>query len=125
MDGTDPDDMEHNFGTLAYDYGLQPAYIAMKTLIEQLRGHVPVGRIDLKSRDDFVVVFRKRNAFVLAIWTRGEPHEIRLPADLRVSGVVDHLGKTENVPDDSRLRMTDGPRYVKLAEPIPACLVID
>ena len=47
----------------------------------------------------------------LAIWTRGEPHDVVLGAGIRVSGAVDHLGQPIDVPIGSRQRVTDAPLW--------------
>jgi len=115
-DGPNPADMEHNFGTITHDYEPQPSYIAMKTLIAQLRGYTAVGRIDLASDNDFAVVFRKGGAYKLAIWTRGKPHDIVLGPALRVGGAVDYLGRPIDVPRGRRQEVTDAPRYLTVLD---------
>ncbi len=121
-DGPKPGDMEHNFGTVTHDYEPKPAYVAMKTLIAQLRGYMPVGRIDLASDNDFAVVFRKGQAYKVAVWTRGKAHDIILGSGIRFGGAVDHLGGSIDIAEGSRLQVTDGPVYLTVAEPIPAWL---
>ncbi len=121
-DGKDPKEKEHNFGTVTWDYKPKPAYVAMKTLIEQLRGYVVVDRIEVGDEDDFVVVARKDDQVKLAIWTTGEPHEVELGTGIGIAGAVDHLGKRIEVADGSRQRVTDAPRYLTVAAPVPGWL---
>jgi len=121
-DGTNPGDMEHNFGTVTNDRKPQPAYVAAKTLIAQLRGYIVVGRVELASENDFAVVFAKGDARKLAIWTRGEPHTVELGGGVCVDCAVDHSGKVIDVAKRSRQDVTDAPRYLTLAGPIPEWL---
>jgi len=121
-DGAKAGDMEHNFGTVTHDYKPKPAYVAMGTLIAELRGYTVVGRVKLASKNDFAVVFAKGDARKLAIWTRGEPHDVVLGAGIRVSGAVDHLGRPIDVPTGSRQQVTDAPRYLTICGPTPLWL---
>lgn len=121
-DGKDPNEKEHNFGTVTWDYKPKPAYVAMKTLIEQLRGYVIVHRIELPSDDDFAVVARKGDQFKLAIWTTGETHEIELGPDLEILSAVDHLGRPVEVSKGPNQTVTDAPRYLTVASPVPGWL---
>ena len=121
-DGPDPNDMEQNFGTVTHDYKPKPAYVAMKTLIAQLRGYTVVGRVKLASKNDFAVVLAKGDSRKLAIWTRGGPHAVELGGGIHVDCGVDHLGQVIDVPKGSLQEVTDGPRYLTLAEPFPAWL---
>ena len=119
-DGKDPKEKEHNFGTVTWDYKPKSAYVAMKTLIEQLRGYQIADRIDMGDEDDFVVVARKGGQVKLAVWTTGDPHEIELGPDIRIAGAVDHLGNKIDVPDGPRQPVTDSPRYLTVASPAPS-----
>ncbi len=121
-DGKDPDEKEHNFGTVAWDYKPKPAYVAMKTLIRQLRGYVIVHRIELTSDDDFAVVARKGDRFKLAVWTTGDTHLVDLGPDLHIVSAVDHLGRPVEVPRGPHQIVTDAPRYLTVASPAPGWL---
>jgi hypothetical protein len=118
-DGTDPRENEHNFGTVTHDYQPKPAYVAMKTLIEQLRGYQLVGRLAPTNGDDFVVGFRRGDEFKLAVWTTGKPHEVELGQGIKVASGVDHLGQPVQVQTGSRQQVTDGPRYLTLTSSLP------
>lgn len=121
-DGQDPNEREHNFGTVTWDYWPKPAYIAMKTLIDQLHGFMPVGRVSAGREDDYVVVFRRDGEYKLAAWTTAEAHQIDLGPAIRVAGGVDHLGQGLEVVPGSNQAINDGPHYLALAEPIPTWL---
>ncbi len=119
-DGRNPKEREHNFGTVTWDYKPKPAYVAMKTLIAELRGYLPVERIDVGDEEGFVVAFRRNGDVKLAIWTTGRNREIDIGPGIKVAGAVDHLGKPVDVPPGSRQPVTNGPRYLTLSRPVPA-----
>lgn len=114
-DGRDPEEREHNFGTVYWEYNPKPAYTAMRTLITQLAGFSPRRRLPLASEEDFAVLFAKGDARRLAIWTTGDAHEIALPEGTRVSGGVDWVGNTLTPPGGRRQPVTDAPRYLDMA----------
>jgi len=118
-DGQDPEEGEHNFGTVTWNYEAKPAYVAMKTLVEELRGFLPVGRLGVGDNNDYVVPFRQGDDLKLAVWTTTDPHEIDLGAELEIAKVVDYLGNQVEVPSGTRLAVDNGPRYLTLAGPIP------
>lgn len=54
-DGTNPDDMEHNFGLVNYDYSIRPSYVAYSTVSRALEGRKFIKRI--ASSDDSVRLY--------------------------------------------------------------------
>lgn len=118
-DGPDPKEHEHNFGTVRNDYRPKPAYIAMRTLVGELRGYRVAGRVDLRDDNDFAVIFRKGEDVKLAIWTVGKPHEIDLGSGIGVRSAVDHLGQSAEVPTGARQAVTDAPKYLTLSSMVP------
>jgi len=122
-DGQDPNEREHHFGTVTWDYQPKPTYTAMKTLIAELRGFMPMGRLPTEDGKDFLVAFRRANdAFKLALWTTGDGHHIALDPSLRVAGAVDHLGQAVDVSHGTRQPVADAPRYLTLGPPFPTWL---
>jgi len=121
-DGQNPQNAEHNFGTVTWDYQPKPAYIAMKTLISQLNGFMPIGRIGMGDMNDYVVVFRSGDQVKLAIWTTTQPHEIDFRADLKVANIVDYMGRSCELPKKSKLLVDNGPRYLNLTTTVPMWL---
>ena len=118
-DGQDPEEREHHFGTVTWDYAPKPAYTAMKTLIEQLDGYLPTGRLQLGSDTDFAVLFRKEDAWKLALWTTGEPHEVIFPEGLRLGAGTDWLGNALEPDTGNTCPVTDAPAYYTLEAPPP------
>ncbi len=122
-DGPDPKEPEHNFGTVRTDYKPKPAYIAMTTLIGELRGYRVAGRVRLSDDNDFAVIFRKGENVKLAVWTTGQSHEVDLGCEIRVASAVDHLGQIVAVSSGRRQSVTDAPRYLTLNSPVPRLLL--
>ena len=121
-DGQDPDNAEHNFGTVEWDYQPKPAFLAMKTLTHQLQDYLPLGRISIGTVDDYVVPFVNKDQVILAAWNTAPAHEIDLDGDLQVSQIIDHLGNRVKIPKGSILPINDAPLYSHLANPIPSWL---
>ena len=123
-DGQDPKEREHNFGAVTWDYQPKPAYTAMKTLIRELAGYLPVGTVPTEKDGDFIAAFRKETAYKLAIWTTDEFSEIRLPDGLDAVSATDHQGQPVALPEGQVWRVTDAPIYLTLAENAPSWLGI-
>jgi hypothetical protein len=90
-DGTDPDEREHNFGTVGPDLRPRPAYRAVRTLTGELAGYRVVRRLDVGSEQDFVLLLAdKAGRRKLAAWTLGDPHAVAsgLQGAGKVSGVT-------------------------------------
>ncbi len=117
-DGQNPEEREHHFGTVTWEYAPKPAYVAMKTLIEQLDGYLPGGRLQLGSDTDFAVVFHKEDAWRLALWTTGEPHEVFLPEGLRLGAGTDWLGNPLERKTENACLVMDAPAYYDLVLPL-------
>lgn len=87
-DGPDPEEHEHNFGTVTNDLKPKPAYIAIKTLNEQLKYFTFLRRADVKKSNDFVLLFKDdKGNTKIAAWTTEVPHSIVLEeAEIKISG---------------------------------------
>ncbi len=123
-DGQEPNEREHNFGTVTWDYQPKPAYIAMKTLIAELDGYTPAGTFPMEKDSDFVAVFRKEFAYKLALWSTEASSELVLPEGLQAVRAVDHLGQPVETPTDRVWRVTDAPVYLTLSPDVPSWLGI-
>jgi hypothetical protein len=76
-DGDDPADFEQNCGTVTSDLKLKPAYIALQTMNIQLEGFTFSRRIDLKSDNDYVLIFRNNKGnYKIIAWTMGPEHSV-------------------------------------------------
>jgi hypothetical protein len=85
-DGVDPKDAEHHFGLVRNQsraqplsvFAAKPAYLAAKTLSEQLKGFRFVERLAVGSDDDYVLVFANGSERRMVAWTTGSPRQLRL-----------------------------------------------
>ncbi|MCL4786491.1 MAG: cellulase family glycosylhydrolase [Verrucomicrobia bacterium] len=120
-DGNDPDEREHNFGTVWPDLKPKPAYLAIQTLTRELNGYRIARRQDTGSASDFVLVLTNAAGETkLAAWTLGEAKEITLDVSPKSSGsvsIVEGLGeRSEAKLHEGRLtvRLSAMPQYLTL-----------
>ena len=118
-DGTDPLNQDHGFGTVTHDYEPKPAFLAMKTLISQLRGNHLVGRIGSVSDDDYKLIFSDGNNYQIAAWTTGTAHKVFLGEGLSISNGTNMVGKTIQTIKTNTLFLNDSPAYYPLMGEIP------
>lgn len=78
-DGTDPNEREHNFGTVKHDLDPKATYIAAKVLSSTLAGYSISERLDLGNENDFAFMLRNGDREAVAFWTLGTKHNVNLP----------------------------------------------
>ena len=103
-DGKDPNEGEHNFGTVTWDYQPKPAYLSMSKLLKELKGYVYLTRINLGSPDDFALLFSGNENFKLALWTKNNTHSVNI-----------NIAEGKIKP----LNISDSPQYILLQNPHP------
>ena len=117
-DGTDPHNIEHNFGLVTRDLRPKTSYTAAQVLNETLAGYAFQRRIPLADPRDYVLLFYDGARVALAAWTvREEAHTLTLPPLCDAVDVVSMLGETETVAGGAaglELTLDDAPRYVRL-----------
>ena len=114
-DGSNPNEREHQFGTVRHDLRPKPAYRAAKALSSTLAGYSIEQRLDLGNAEDFVFRLTKGQNEAIVFWTLGNRHEITLPVEPSEVTLVDINGskvvinfKTENL----KLRAKQSPQYL-------------
>ena len=124
-DGLNPDEPEHHFGTVSrlyHDnrepvYNAKPAYLAAKTLTTFFSGYRFERRLNVVSDEDYVLVFRKGDAFGFAAWTTGSSHQVLLPLNAGQYNVMKHTGQeVDNLRSDQkglRLTLSNAPSYFR------------
>ena len=124
-DGPDPDEREHNFGTVSSDLQPKPAYLALQTLTRNLSGCHIERRLALESDQDFVLVCADASGkHTRAAWTLGPPHPVRLQTKSRKRRQLTGTrwnGQTFTVPlagGTLVLDLTQWPQYVRLEKGI-------
>jgi polysaccharide biosynthesis protein PslG len=122
-DGPDPNENEHNFGTVLPDLAPKPAYLAIQTLTRELSGYRVVRRLALPSDKDYVLLCQNpAGGQKLAAWTLGEPHPVSLDISLKGEtkpAVVSGKGERLTPKIDSgglSLELGSAPQYVTLGE---------
>jgi len=120
-DGPDPNENEHNFGTVLPDLQPKPAYVALQTLTRELAGCRIVRRIPLPSAKDYLLVCTApARGRKLVAWTLGEPHPVGLPISFpgrnRLAAVTGDGERFTPQVDSGRLVLDLGsaPQYVTL-----------
>jgi hypothetical protein len=123
-DGQDPKEAEHHFGTVHNPYRKdespvydpKPAYLAMKTLTQQLGGFTFAKRMPLKDEQDWMLAFVKGDVPRLAVWTTSKtPHEITIAVPPTTFTVTTHTGGQTRVTSDKdglKLTVSDAVVYV-------------
>ena len=118
-DGTQPGNFEHNCGIVTYDLVPKPAYIAMKTMNEQLSGFKLVRRMETENLNDFILIFQdSNNNQKYVAWSADSSHytHINIPVNQQ-SGIAaaDWDGeKMEIQSDEGKVSLTLGPLPVYL-----------
>jgi hypothetical protein len=114
-DGTDPNEREHNFGTVGRDLNPKAAYLALKVLSSTLAGYSIDRQLDLGSEEDFAFRLTNEQSEVIAFWTLGKKHTVTLPVEPTEVTLVGTYGgkvviswKTEKL----KLFAEQGPQYL-------------
>jgi hypothetical protein len=119
-DGTDPNEREHQFGTMTHDLRPKTAYLAAKTLASILAGYTFKERIDLGTDKAFALRLVKDNAEAMALWTTGEGHELDLPLKAGHGTMVDMLGSRNSLSwpgSGLKVSLSQGPQYLLIEIP--------
>jgi len=118
-DGTDPNEREHNFGTVGHDLSPKPAYVAMKTLSSTLAGYAIEKRLDSASERDFIFLLTQGNHRALALWTPDGKHPVTLPIDASDGTLIDMLGQSYHIswePNQLVLTISGSPQYLLIGK---------
>jgi hypothetical protein len=114
-DGTDPNEREHNFGTVGHDLRPEPAYIAIKTLSSTLARYAIEKRLDSASEGDFIFLLTQGTRRALALWTVDGSHSVTLPLDASDGTLIDMLGQSYRIswqPNQLELTISGSPQYL-------------
>lgn len=134
-DGTDAGEVEHHFGTVRHAertgqeplYEPKPAYLAARTLTEQLKGfrfqrRIQTGTANDPNAPDYILLFRRGKDVKIVAWTsRPEPTSVALPVSPGTFRAVAHTG--EKLPELTAgdrflsLHLTDAPQYITPNQP--------
>lgn len=114
-DGTDPNEREHQFGTVKHNLNPKAAYLAAKVLSSTLAGYSIEQQFDLGNDNDFAFRLTKGQSEAIAFWTLARRHTVTLPVEPTEVTLVGIFGgkvvinwKTENL----KLRAEQSPQYI-------------
>lgn len=116
-DGTDPNEREHNFGTVGHDLQPKTAYLAAQTLASTLAGYTIKDRIDLGSGDDFAFRLASDNAEAIAVWTAGQGHQLTIKAESDKGTLISIVGEKTAIDwksNELKLAVSPSPQYLLL-----------
>ncbi len=117
-DGTDPNEREHNFGTVGHDLRPKTAYLAAKTLASTLAGYTIKSRMNLSSDKDFVFRMATKNKPGIVFWTIGQEHELTLPLKAGEGTLIDMFGNKTEISwqtAELKIRLSPSPQYLLIA----------
>jgi hypothetical protein len=114
-DGTDPNEREHNFGTVGHDLNPKAAYLALKVLSSTLAGYSIDRQIDLGSEEDFALRLTSGQNEAFVFWTLGKNHTVTLPIEPTEVTLVGIYGGKVVInwkTDKLKLRAEQAPQYL-------------
>lgn len=114
-DGTNPNEREHQFGTVHHDLKPKSAYRAAKVLSSTLGGYSIVEKLDLGSEDDFAFRLKNGQREAIVFWTIGSRHEVTLPVEPTEVTLVNMNGSKMTIvwkTGNLKLRAENYPRYL-------------
>ena len=124
-DGVNPSEPEHHFGTVSNSYhenrepvyDAKPAYLAAKALTMFFSGYRFERRLDVGNSDDYLLAFRRGDAFRFAAWTTGSRHNAALPLSAGRYAAIRHTGEElGSLSADQKglaITLTNAPIYLR------------
>jgi hypothetical protein len=118
-DGTDPNEVEHNYGLLANDYSEKPAMKAVRTLATAAQGRSLTGFVDLQPTSLHALRLDGTNDVLVVLWDDAPGGQVDVVVPLGTTG-VNYLGiPLTFTPTSGELSLTvrevDGPVYLTFA----------
>ena len=110
---------DFTYGVVTIDQKPKPAFFAVKTMTQTLKGYSITHRIDTGCDGDFILHLRKDDHNAYAFWTMGNDHETYLPVDAGEGALVDILGNGHAISwSDKGLQvaLSPNPQYLIIKE---------
>jgi polysaccharide biosynthesis protein PslG len=118
-DGTNPKELEHNFGIVDYNLGLKPSYTTISVLNKQLKNFYFLRRINVKKNNDYILLFRNdKGIYKISAWTTNTSHPVTIFENsfkVKYVTVIDGYGnksKSEIKKNKLLIELTDLPKYL-------------
>ena len=114
-DGTNPEEREHNFGTVEHNLEPKTAYRAATALNHTLAGYA-VEELSVKNDGVYVVRLSRNGKKALALWTTGKARKVKLDLKSGRGRLVGMLGDSRRISweDGLELELSRGPQYLLL-----------
>ena len=116
-DGSNPKEMEQNFGIITWNGQPKMSYFAAQALTRELTGFRLSRRVSLASGADYALVFVNGAARKQVLWTTDKPHTVTLPVRGAAVAVTDMTGEKRTLPiTDGKvmLELMSSPQYLTL-----------
>jgi hypothetical protein len=117
-DGTNATDPEHNFGLLANDYSPKPAYTAVRTLSDFVKGRSFAGFFDAMPSSLHALALSSSGWAGAIVWTDapGGVAKVTVPAGVQAMGMLGDAVTVTAQGSDAVLtvREADGPIYLSM-----------
>jgi hypothetical protein len=114
-DGDDLNISNDNLGIVDSKLKAKVSYFAVKTMTATLNGFKYIKRINVGSQNDYVLMFKKGNSTVYALWTTGENHNISINFFSSKIKIVEFTGKNyeQNISNDKyNVDLSQSVKYV-------------
>ncbi len=93
-DGQDPNEREHNFGIVFFDYNPKEAYRAASVFNTQLNQMQFIRRVQTEKETDYLALFGHANKSVLVAWTTGDSHDLAINEPILKTTATSMLGES-------------------------------
>jgi hypothetical protein len=93
-DGNDFNNSEQNFGTVKSNLKPKLTYYAIKTMTSTINGFKYIDRINVGSKNDYILMFKKGNRTVYALWTAVKNHSISINLSNNKIKIIDLIGNS-------------------------------
>jgi hypothetical protein len=115
-DGNDPNENEHNFGTVLPDLQPKPSYLALQTLTRELSGYHVVRRLPLPDEKDYALLCANATGQQkVAAWTLGEAHSATIELEANPQGQPAGQNSAPGTrPGKLQVELGAAPRYVSV-----------
>lgn len=120
-DGINLEEKEHNFGIVMPDLSLKPAYTAIMTMNQQLKGFTIMSRIYTMNKKDYMLLFRnQKDNWKLVAWTTDNAHSVvienKIP-NINSTTAMNIMGKMLKIKKNQEklvLDLNEFPQYINI-----------
>lgn len=115
-DGLDPDNNQHNFGLLTYEYKPKQSYFALVNFSRVLKGYQFDKRLEYAQPNDYVLKFiNNKGKQILVFWTTESTHYMTINFPSGKGKLISMMGETQSVKWNQKqivLKFSSAPNYL-------------